>query len=579
MKWIAFRSVVHQILVSATTVFPQVVLFGLFLLGGNGLSVIEALSSVFLFNLCGKYLEKLQTVMLLAVSAKTHWKMFKLLLNPKYEISRIKLEDGVPEISVEKGRFSHLSSDSGFKFPEVSFTLKPSDRLSIYGDSGCGKTTLILGLLGQISSAGSCVVRGTMSYASQKPWLFGDTVRGNILCGEKLDMERYRRVIYASCLVQDLKSFSDGDFLEINDEGSNVSGGQAQRISLARGLYRKTDFLLLDEPYSALDAIVSKKISERVLCLDENRGILLTSKTKARNFDFCLELKKALDVCVVETSEKRQEDGIVELKDVNKELEILSFETERLNEKTGREENLEAESVSIVFKHLFRTGWVLPILIILLMGGVVGVGVFADYWIGFFGSNGISSGLWFAVFAGLLLFYLILYYFSAVAFMALGSFNNSSLHLKSFESLIRGTTSFFNSLQIGKLASILNEEMYFMDAMVSEVLFLFFFVLISVISVLVVVGLEAPYALAAIPFALIPILLYARNYGPEVKRISEIKNNQKRKVTKTMRAFWIGAETIQSQRKEEFFTQNFQFELRKYVSVLNGVDLLKGCLG
>ena len=102
-------------------------------------------------------------------------------------------------------------------------------------------------------TGGSAGVSGRIAYVPQKPWCQFGTLRDNVLFGRPWDEARYRRVIHACALERDLEIMADGDLTEIGERGANISGGQAQRIALARAAYSGADLLLLDAPLSAVD--------------------------------------------------------------------------------------------------------------------------------------------------------------------------------------------------------------------------------------------------------------------------------------------------------------------------------------
>jgi ABC-type multidrug transport system fused ATPase/permease subunit len=91
------------------------------------------------------------------------------------------------------------------------------------------------------------------------------TVRDNILFYQPLDTKRLDDAIYYSCLTDDIKIFSKGLDTDIGEKGSNLSGGQKTRISLARTLYSNRDIYLLDDLLSAVDVYVGKFIMEKTI--------------------------------------------------------------------------------------------------------------------------------------------------------------------------------------------------------------------------------------------------------------------------------------------------------------------------
>jgi ATP-binding cassette subfamily C (CFTR/MRP) protein 1 len=92
------------------------------------------------------------------------------------------------------------------------------------------------------------------------PWIQNKTIRDNILFGLQLDKAKYVDVIRMCELERDLEILPAGDLTEIGEKGINLSGGQKARISLARAVYSDKDIILMDDPISALDASVRKKV-------------------------------------------------------------------------------------------------------------------------------------------------------------------------------------------------------------------------------------------------------------------------------------------------------------------------------
>lgn len=113
---------------------------------------------------------------------------------------------------------------------------------------------------------GSIDVNGTISYASQEPWVFAATIRQNILFGQPYEKKRYNHVVKVCALEKDFEQFADRDHTLVGERGASLSGGQKARINLARAVYRDVDIYLLDDPLSAVDIHVGKHLFEE--CID-----------------------------------------------------------------------------------------------------------------------------------------------------------------------------------------------------------------------------------------------------------------------------------------------------------------------
>ncbi|XP_027391350.1 multidrug resistance-associated protein 4-like [Bos indicus x Bos taurus] len=162
---------------------------------------------------------------------------------------------------------------------DLFFSARPGELLAVVGPVGAGKSSLLRAVLGELPpSQGQVSVHGRIAYVSQQPWVFSGTVRSNILFGKKYEKDRYEEVIKACALGEDLWLLEDGDQTLIGDRGTPLSEGQKARVSLARAMYQDADIYLLDDPFSAVDAGVSRHLFEQCICqaLREKITILVT---------------------------------------------------------------------------------------------------------------------------------------------------------------------------------------------------------------------------------------------------------------------------------------------------------------
>lgn len=137
---------------------------------------------------------------------------------------------------------------------------------------------------------------GTVSYASQEPWLFTGTVRNNILFGQPYDKRRYNDVVSCCSLKTDFEQLADGDKTVVGERGASLSGGQKARISLARAVYKSSSIYLLDDPLSAVDAHVGKHLFDEVI---GPRGCLAMTKSTRLLVTHQVHFLKEADVILI----------------------------------------------------------------------------------------------------------------------------------------------------------------------------------------------------------------------------------------------------------------------------------------
>lgn len=170
-------------------------------------------------------------------------------------------------IRLENVSFSYKSIQV---LEKVSLSIKEGEHIGIVGDSGCGKSTLLKILAGLYSPdegtvmiAGECEpekIRKQVAMVLQQNGLFPLSIRDNITCGHEMSEE----TIFAACnganLTSWIKTLPMGLDTNVGERGGQVSGGQAQRIQIARALCKNAPIILLDEPTSALDYETGKAV-------------------------------------------------------------------------------------------------------------------------------------------------------------------------------------------------------------------------------------------------------------------------------------------------------------------------------
>ena len=185
-------------------------------------------------------------------------------------------EQGTVEFKNVSFRYPHASED---ELSNISFKINKGQTLAIIGATGSGKTTLI-SLIPRFYDAteGEVLVDGVnvknykfdtlydkLGYVTQKAVLFAGSIRENVFFGESAapeSDEELKNAIGLSQAEEFVDKLPDGAEHMISQMGRNVSGGQKQRLSIARALSRKPEILVFDDSFSALDYKTDAKLRE-----------------------------------------------------------------------------------------------------------------------------------------------------------------------------------------------------------------------------------------------------------------------------------------------------------------------------
>lgn len=167
---------------------------------------------------------------------------------------------------------------------DLNFAFKKGERVGIVGESGSGKSTflrLLAGLLspteGVVSVAGETKAEGIIkkiSMVMQEAMLMPLTIKENITLGKDVPGERIEEVIKAAKLDGWIDSLEEGIDTYLGDRANEISGGQAQRIAIARAMLKDADIILLDEPTSSLDKETTTEVLEALDRLMEGKTVV-----------------------------------------------------------------------------------------------------------------------------------------------------------------------------------------------------------------------------------------------------------------------------------------------------------------
>lgn len=216
--------------------------------------------------------------------AQVSWKRIKPLMKEEIYDDEVKMQSsGVLEVS-----------DVSFAYPggepiyeDFNLLASPGQIIGVTGAVACGKSTLGKTFLceypykGRIRFHGKELSEmtkpersGMVGYLGHDPELFNDSVRNNVLLGDEADPEKYLKAV---CFDGEVAEMEEGMDTIVGNGGVRLSGGQAQRLALARTLCHKRPILILDDPFSALDRKTEEEVFANLRKLAADSIVILLS--------------------------------------------------------------------------------------------------------------------------------------------------------------------------------------------------------------------------------------------------------------------------------------------------------------
>jgi ATP-binding cassette, subfamily B, bacterial len=222
--------------------------------------------------------------------------LLELPVDASYDVrltARPRIELGRPAIVVRDLCVEHASlrGPPVRALREVSFDVRHGESLGIAGRSGAGKSTCVKALLGLAHRTAGEVVLGGVSlhdvprdeiarlvgYVGQRPFVVAGTIAENIAYGKEATLDEIVRVAKMANLHDEILGMPRGYEAQIAERGRNLSGGQCQRLALARTLLHDPPILILDEATSALDNIGERYVQEQLERKRADRTIILVA--------------------------------------------------------------------------------------------------------------------------------------------------------------------------------------------------------------------------------------------------------------------------------------------------------------
>lgn len=215
--------------------------------------------------------------------AEVSWKRIRPLMKTPEQLDALQIP-AAQDVTLKKLAFSYGEEPV---FSGLSLTAHPGDIIGITGPVACGKSTLGRVFLCEAPYQGSVCFGGrelstltprqiaaTVGYLGHDLELSADTVQNNVLCGSEQDAMPW---LAAAALKEEVLAMEKGTETVIGSSGTRLSGGQAQRLALARTLAHPRPVLVLDDPFSALDRSTEDAIFAELQAYARDKVVFLIS--------------------------------------------------------------------------------------------------------------------------------------------------------------------------------------------------------------------------------------------------------------------------------------------------------------
>ena len=479
--------------------------------------------------------------------------------------------------------------DFDITLKNINLEIKPGELVAIVGEVGCGKSSLLQAIINNLillnpKECDGIHINGKIGYAAQIPWIQNETIRNNILFSEPFEEEKYNKVLGLCQLNEDLETFEGKDLTEIGEKGINLSGGQKVRISLARTIYNNPDIYLFDDPISALDANVGKKIMkncivkylkgktrvvvthalsylkymDRIIYMKSGRIEWSGNYDEVQNQPFYSELAKSTGFTKAVSGEKNEnqeneenKNKLIVKKDDDKVIKIIKEEERSI---TGVKWKVYLD----YFRYMGGICYIITVVVIVAFWQANKGG--SDLWLAYWSkeeNQHKNKWVFFSVFSALGIASIIFMFFR-ICMLTRGVIKlGREVHRDMVERLIKAPINLFHeTIPRGQIYNRLSKDLdtmnFSMWALGDLLISLF-----SVIGAFVLCGIYDPYSLLYMPVVFIVGYFVTKFYLRGSRPLTRISSISRSPILNIISETLPGNPTIRAFQLENFYKENY----------------------
>ncbi|KAK7050729.1 P-loop containing nucleoside triphosphate hydrolase protein [Favolaschia claudopus] len=489
-------------------------------------------------------------------------------------------------IVLRSAAFSWAADKPAFLGP-LTLDLTPGYLHICAGPVASGKTLFLLSLLGEsVLTEGTFVPPSTTSriaYAAQDPFLIAGTIRENIVFGQAFDEAWYRMVLGACALEGELEGMAKGDGTLVGEKGATLSGGQRQRVSLARAVYARAPWTLLDDTFSSLDAETEKHVFEGLFGLKgllRNKSVVLVTHNSRhlRSANDILIFKAgsieyhgSVDDIVAAGYEFAQEPHHQKEQETDnkaKDTEVPIKSKAHVAEKERAEAPIAAPSLGFT-PYIFwlrMAGWQGALIcggLFVLTGfvrlGLQASGVYLQEWST---SNGRHIGSWVGGYAALTVATMIAIALGMVAYSILLTGRlGESIHNAELRGLLQTSPSYTTRNPVGRIINRFSQDIFMVDLEFANAMFNFVYSSVLLAGSVVFVLIPTPWLTLVIPFLGALYWLIVSFYLKTSKQFQQLTMASKSPLYTCFSTTLTGLATIRALKVEDHFREQMQQHL------------------
>lgn len=438
-----------------------------------------------------------------------------------------------------------------FQIKDIDLSIGRNELVAVIGSVGSGKSSLLAALAGDMRrSSGSMTLGASRAFCPQYAWIQNASLKDNIIFGKEFDRGWYDQVIDACALRPDLEMLPSGDLTEIGERGITVSGGQKQRLNIARAIYFNSEIVLMDDPLSAVDAHVGKHIMDKAICglLADKARVLATHQLHVLNradrivwmkeggihkvatftdlYENDAEFQKLMATTAVE--EKREDEEEVnedEFEDEKKQITKKKKGKKPAAALMQQEERATSSVGGAVYLAYIKASgslWIAPF-VLLLLAISQAANIVTSLWLSWWTSDeyGFPIGAYIGTYAALGVVQALLQFAFSVALTVYGTKASKVMLHRAITRCLRAPMSFFDTTPLGRITNRFSKDVDTMDNTLTDSLRMFFLTMAMILSVFgLIIAYYYYFAIALGPLFLMFLFSasYYRASAREVKR-------------------------------------------------------------